>query len=487
VNGVDYAQLKFDLENSSSLKSLRSPHASLIFSYLYQEFKQRQRITAPYQELVDSLDAVLETINNQQPNAFPRSAKNYLDDWSKEQRLLRIYLDSDDTLLVELTPDAERSMRWLEELRQRPFVGTESRFRIIFSTLNEIVTNSSTDPEERLTYLRRQQEALQREIDEILETGEVRRLNETQIRERYMQTNENAQRLLSDFAAVEQNFRELARRIQEATLHPDLQKGAVIGEVLDADEALENSDEGRSFRAFWQFLLSPTQKDEFTRLLTITQQLPELSEIRQNSILQGLTRRLLAAGYKVVESNQQLAEQLRRMLDEGTIAESQRVRDLCASIKHLAFEHVQHPPDSDRFIILETEPYIQLLMERPLWSPREETQFEPPMNIIDDLAIDISEIGELFNQYYVDEDLLEAHLSKLLDTYESVTLSEVLAAYPSTKGIGEVLTYLRLAAEKPHCYINPEQVEFIEIDLYQNDMGVLLRIPQAIYQRRPIS
>jgi hypothetical protein len=483
---LDYAQLKFDLENSPSLKSLRSPHASLIFSYLYQHFKQEQRITVAYQDLVDSLDTTLDEINAQQPGAFPRSAKNYLDDWSKEQKLLRIYLGGSDQLLVELTPDAERTMRWLEELRQRPFVGTESRFRSIFSSLNEIVTNSSTDPEERLKYLHTQQEALQQEIDEILETGKVHRLNETQIRERYLQANENALRLLSDFAAVEQNFRDLARRIQEAALYPDLQKGTVIGEVLDADEALENSDEGRSFRAFWQFLLSPTQKDEFSKLLMTTKQLIELAEIQQNSILPGLTRRLLVAGQKIVESNQRLAEQLRHILDEKVIAESQRVRELCATIKHLAFEHVQHPPDTEKFIVLEVEPSVQLFMDRPLWSPSEETQFEVPINVASEPLIDIAEMAELFNQYYVDETLLESRISDLLEKAENVTLSEILQSYPATKGIGEVLTYLRLAAEQPYAYLNPEQFEFIDIDLYQNESQVRLRIPQAVYRRKPV-
>ncbi len=484
---MDYVQLKFDLENSPSLKSLRSPHAALIFSFLYQQFKEQQRITISYQDLIDSLDVILEELNNQQPNAFPRSAKSYLDDWSKEQRLLRIYLGTNDQIFVELTSDAERTIRWLEDLRQRPFVGTESRFRSIFATLNEIVTNSSTDPEERLKYLRAQQETLQREIDEINETGIIRRLNETQIRERYLQTNETALRLLSDFAAVEQNFRDLARRIQEAALHPDLQKGAVLGEVLDADEALESSDEGRSFRAFWQFLLSPVQKDEFTKLIIATQNLPELAEISQNSVLRGLTRRLLAAGHKVVESNQQLAEQLRRMLDEQVIAESQRVRELCASIKHLAFEHAEHPPETNWNIVIETVPYVHLLMDRPWWSPNEEMQFEQPLNPTSERPLEIGEIEGLFNQYYADETLLENNLSVLLDTYESITLSGVLEHYPPAQGIGEVLAYLRLAAEKPYYRINPAETELVGVYLYANNIRVTLRIPQAIYQRRPIS
>jgi hypothetical protein len=480
---MDYQQLKFDFENSLSLKSFRSPHAPLIFSFLYQQFKQRQRITAPYQELVDSLDAVLENIESQQPGSFQRSAKNYLDNWSKELRLLRIYVGNDGELLAELTADAERSIRWLEELRQRPFVGTESRFRSIFATLSEIAASSTTSPQQRLDYLRKQQEVLQEEIDELLETGQVRRLNATQIRERYIQTNDNALRLLSDFAAVEQNFRDLAHTIQEAALHPDLQKGKIVGEVLDADEALESSDEGRSFRAFWQFLLSPAQKDEFTRLITITRQLPELSELRQNSILIGLARRLLDAGHKVVRSNQQLAEQLRRMLDERTIAESQRVRELCAQIKQLAFSHVQHPPDAEDFMTVETEPKVHLFMERPLWSPAEETQFETPTPVSEEL-IDISALEALYNQYYVDEARLENQLSELLDAYESISLSEVLAFYPATHGIGEVLAYLRLAAEKPYHHINAEKSELIEIKLYRSDKRVTLTLPETIYQRR---
>ncbi len=483
---MDYSQLKFDVDNSPAIKSLRSPHAPLIFSFLYQQFKQQQRITAPYQDLVESLDAVLDEMNEQQPDSFTRNAKHYLDNWSKELRLLRIFSGKHEEWLVEMTPDAERVIRWLEELRQRPFVGTESRFRSIFLTLNEIATNSTTDPEQRLEYLRGQQATLQREIDEIVETGQVRRLNETQIRERYLQTNENALRLLGDFASVEQNFRDLAHEIQKAALQPDVQKGTVIGEMLDANEALENSDEGRSFRAFWQFLLSPTQKDEFTRLLAVTQQLPELNDVRQNSILPGLTGRLLDAGHKVIESNQQLAEQLRRMLDERLIAESQRVRELCAQIKQLAFEHVQHPPAAEGFLVLEVEPQPHLFMDRPLWSPAEATQFDLPLAATSETPLDLAALESLYNQYYVDDVLLESRLSVLLDAHPSVTLTDVLTQYPATKGIGEILAYLRLAAENPRHIINPEQTEIIEIDLYQSEARAKLRIPQTTYQRRSV-
>ncbi|NJO84808.1 MAG: DUF3375 family protein [Blastochloris sp.] len=197
--------------------------------------------------------------------------------------------------------------------------------------------------------MRSQQATLQEEVDTILTTGRVTPLSSTQIRERFMQASENALRLLSDFAGVEQNFRDLARTIQEAALQPDMQKGVVVGSILDADEALENSDEGRSFRAFWQFMLTPAQKDELTRLLAAVLSLPDVGELRTTSPLHSLTKRLLDAGQKIIASNQLLAEQLRRMLDERAVVESQRVRQLCAEIKQRAFQHAAHPPSGSAF------------------------------------------------------------------------------------------------------------------------------------------
>lgn len=482
---MDYAQLKFELENTPALRVLRHPQAAMILSFLYRQFKQSQQLALPYQQLVDALDETREQINHAAPDSFPRPAREYLDRWSKELGLLRIYHDADNTLYAQLTPATERALRWLEELRDRPFIGTESRFLSIFTTLREIVSESSADPEQRLAYLRQQQAALQQEIDTIESTGRVTQLSGTQIRERFMQASENSLRLLSDFAGVEQNFRDLARTIQEAVLRPDMQKGAVLGSILDADESLENSDEGRSFRVFWQFMLTPAQKDELTRLLSAVLTLPDVEELRATSPLNSLTKRLLDAGQKIIASNQLLAEQLRRMLDERAVVESQRVRQLCAEIKQRAFQHADHPPQANDFFRVELTPDPNLLYDRPLWSPPTETRFNDiPIADFDEI-VDEDLLSGLYTQFYIDRTQLEEQVYSLLENQPSITLREVCAAFPPQKGVAEILTYLDMVANHDYHRIDTETTETIVIALYNGDGDIRLNLPRIEFHRRP--
>jgi len=482
---MDYAQVKYDFDNAYSLRLLRLPQAPLIISFLYQQFKQQQRVTVAYQDLLENLEADLESIHANAPNQFVRPPKEYLDQWSKEYHLIRIHAGGDAIWMVDLSPDAERALRWLEELRQRPFVGTESRFLGIVATLREIVANSSDDPDARLAFLRNQQAELQKEIDTIERTGRVNRFNETQIRERFLQANENALRLLSDFATIEQNFRDLARTIQEAMLQPNVKKGGVLGDVLDADEALESSDEGRSFRAFWQFLLQPDQKDALQQLIRTTYALPELNGITYSSVLINMARRLLDAGQKIVASNHQLAEQLRRMLDEQVIAESQRVRRLCAEIKQMAFQNIDNPPPSENFYEIETDPIIQLPMDRPLWEPN----ITPKIMSIE-LSIGGTDeeysLEALFTQFFVDGDVLRNQVEHLLDTREEATLQEVAEQFPVKKGMAELLMYLKIAEDSPLHHVDISKHQIVTVPFVNHDETAFIKIPFVRFRRKII-
>lgn len=483
---MNYTQLKSEFENTVSLKLLRHPHAALILSFLYRQFKQAQQIMMPYQQLVDALDETLEQINHDSSDNYPRPARDYLDHWSKELGLLRIFHDADNTLYAQLTPAVERTLRWLEELHERPFIGTESRFLSIFTTLREIVSESSSIPEDRIAYLRQQQETIQIEIDTIEATGRVTSLSSTQIRERFMQASENALRLLSDFAGVEQNFRDLARSIQEAALQPDMQKGAVLGNILDADESLENSDEGRSFRAFWHFMLTPSQKDELSRVLVAVMSLPDIEEFRTTSPLSSLTKRLLDAGQKIIASNRLLSEQLRRLLDERAVVESRRVRQLCTEIKQRAFHHADHPPLENQFLYLELAPETNLLYDRPLWSPISESRFadRSPVAEFEEEVFDNSLLNALYTQFHIDRTELEAQVSQLLERHASVTLGTICTVFPPKKGVAEVLAYLDMAAHHPHHRINPNATEAIVVDRYDNKGTIRIDLPRVEFHRR---
>ena len=76
-------------------------------------------------------------------------------------------------------------------------------------------------------------------------------------RDRYQQFAATARELLSDFREVEANFRALDRDLRERIAAWTGSKGELLDEVLGSRESIADSDQGRSFQAFYDFLLSP--------------------------------------------------------------------------------------------------------------------------------------------------------------------------------------------------------------------------------------
>lgn len=461
---MDHDQLQFDLRQSASVRLLNSQNAPLVLSFLHSSFKREQRASVPYSVLLEQLDATLESLNERNPGIYPLSAAAYLKQWSDEEhQIVRIIVrGSDDETTVELTADAERALGWVEELYRHEFVGTESRFLVIFNLLEEIVARSTEDVEQRLAKLELERAAIDAEIARIRESRQVEPLTSTQVKERFLQAGEVARLLLRDFAAVEQNFRSLARNVQEQQLRPEARKGTVVGYVLDADEELHASDQGRSFYAFWEFLTVPAKQDELRALLDTVYTLPALSELAPNyPLLRRLARALLEAGEKIVQSNHRLAEQLRRLLDDRALAESRRVRELIDAIKLQAVRLADAPPES-AFLWLDGPPDIGMPMEKLLWEPNVATVFVAQPQAAVDTVADTS-IGTLYRQFYVDERQLQRRIETLLETRPSCTLSELLDAYPPEKGIAEIIAYLAIASRDPRHSIDSDVAELVSL------------------------
>lgn len=62
--------------------------------------------------------------------------------------------------------------------------------------------------------------------------------------------------LLADFREVEENFRQLDRRLRSTSVGWAGSKGELLDEVLGNRSNISESDQGRSFQAFYDFLLS---------------------------------------------------------------------------------------------------------------------------------------------------------------------------------------------------------------------------------------
>ena len=284
---------------------------------------------------------------------------------------------------------------------------------------------------------------------------------------------------------MEQNFRALTRTVQAAQLQANTRKGAVVGRVLDADEALKESDQGRSFYAFWNFLMSQSKRQELKSLIQAVYNLEELRPLSgEYALLRRIERSLIDAGQRIVQTNHLLAEKLRQMLDEDNLIENRRVAELITEVQRLALQVASQPPIDQDFLVLEAEPNVNLVMARSL-HPLQASDiptFSIDFNDLPEENLD-EEIADLYHQFYVDEAALAQRIAQVLERRTEVTLAELIELYPVEQGLSEIVAYLAIATKAEQHRINDTTIESIVIPSTEPETQLCLTLPQVVFRR----
>ena len=429
-------------DNSPAWRLLRADHAPLVLSFLHQVFVEQNVRSIPAVELASRLDDELYALNERdgEPKRFPRPARAYLDDWAAPEAgwLRKYYPDGTDEPHLDATPAVEKALQWVGGLKEREFVGTESRLNTVIDLLRQIVFGTETDPEQRIAELRRQRQDIDDQIARI-QAGELDLLDQTAVRDRYQQFALTARELLADFREVEENFRKLDRRLRERIAVWHRGKGELLDEVLGSRETIAGSDQGRSFQAFCDFLLSAARQEELTGLLEAVHSLEDLTG--KDTRLRHVHYDWLDAAEQTQATVRQLSEQLRRFLDDQVWFENRRVIDILRGIE----SHVLRLRDEkDIPVTMEIDapaPVITLPLERPLYAPVRKARIDSG-NVRP--ADEETDPAALFEQVYVDPEPLRGVVRQALRQSPQVGLAELIAGNPIRQGVAELVTYLSL-------------------------------------------
>lgn len=506
---MDFDQIAFHLENSVTLKLLKSEYASVAVGFFFYAFKKNYKAQIPELELKTQLEIYLQ----QDPELLQKYAtskeksskdkvntaqfaEHLLNMWSDDKhRFLRKYYDYDsDTPIIELSYDTERALEWMETLEKREFVGTHSRFFMIFQNLRTIVEQTHPDPQMRLKYLEQRKKEVSQEIKEIQETGTYKRMDVTQVRERFLNLIDDSRRLVSDFGLVEEIFKELTQKIKEKKLIEFVTKGQILGEILDAYDYLEDSDQGKSFNAFWDFLLSSDQQQDLNEMIQqvlsseeIQSYLAELGNNYYALQLRRLKANLLQVGKKVLQSKLRLSEELRKLLHQKALQENKQVMNEIHEIKKCFIENKDlfHSLTEKDFVTLEFLPEIFLPMERPLWDHAMDSHFTTSLIEVgeNEDTLKQTQLQELRKSFYLNPEELKKKILSLMTDRNEISLKEVLQHFPLEKGITEAIAYLDIAEKNPVHSINTEKRERFDFKSQggtSNGIGKL-SLPQVVY------
>ncbi|ODU56169.1 MAG: hypothetical protein ABT02_21000 [Comamonadaceae bacterium SCN 68-20] len=425
---------------------LQADSAPLVASFLHRVFVTPNRRVIPQAELASALDDALYAVREQRgPASYPKSALEYLNDWAGNDKawLRKFYPPGSDEPHFDLTPATERALAWLGALSERSFVGTESRLLTLFDLLRQMSEGSETDPEVRVRELQRRRDAIDAEIERV-RAGDLPLLGDTALKERFTQFATLARELLADFREVEHNFRGLDRRVRERIALWDGSKGALLQDILGERDLIDESDQGRSFRAFWDFLMSRDRQDELSALLDRVLQLEPVAGLDPDPRLRRVHYDWLEAGEQTQRTVALLSQQLRRFLDDQAFLENRRIMDILRGIEAGALAVRVQPPAGDFMRIDDIVPSIDLPMERPLHAPAVKLPIASARITAGDEDLDAA---ALFSQFIVDKAAVALHVRRSLQRTGQVTLAELLTARPLQQGLAELVAYLSLAAE----------------------------------------
>ena len=429
-----------------SWRLLRYERAPLAIAFLQHAFIAPNAWSLPEDEAIEVLDDVL--VAARRDGADPpsaRSARDYLIEWSSDERgfVRRFYPIGSEDAHVAVTPGAERAVVWLASLDETAFVGTESRLLTAIELLRQLDLGTDANVDVRLADLHQRRDAIDAEVARI-EAGDVRLLDDRAVAERFQQFVAPSRDLLADFRQVEENFRALDRSVRERIAQWDGTKGGLLGEVFGERDVIAASDQGASFRAFWDVLSAVSRQDELSARLNRITQLPAVAATQPDRRIRRVHHDWFNAGDHTQRMVASLTAQLRRFIDDRTWLENRRIIEIIRSVESHALAIRDEPPRQAITDIAGLGAEISLPMERRLAA----AQTSAPIEVAALLDEDLAELDALFADTAIDPMVLAGNVNDLLDERAQVTLADVCRRYPLTAGLTELVAYLHVSDDR---------------------------------------
>ncbi len=478
-------EFSFLFSSSPTIQLIRLRNAHWVIPFLYEVFKaDSTRFSITESQLLQWLTETLMSQENGQEDLEEAhillgeseeiKSRKYLLLWV-QRRILQDLTDDQGNTMYQLSSYTEKVFQWIQSLQSSRHVGTESRFKLVFNSLRDILENTEDDKNKRLETLKNKRAEIDKEI-KALELGvNPDRYNNAQVEERMVLFTRHCYELIGDFREVEDNFKQIHRSIVEQHTKADQNKGIILGYAFEAYDKLRASNQGKSFYAFWDFLISRAGQEEWKDLtIRLLDLLKDRNIETDQTFIENIKSLLLTQGKNVYEANDKMAEKLSKIITEKEVSRHRRLRAQINQIKELAFELIDEN-DIPVGITIPDRAEVKLPMEKKLTLQQRESHviLKQPTERAEKIE-DLERFSKLISRQHVNKKILWQKVEALLKEKETATLKEVLDFTPLEHGIAEVVSYYDFLKEKgshaqvldnmtEHIALNPERTKYIEV------------------------
>lgn len=411
-------------------------------------------------------------------DTYEEKATKYIRKWT-DSGFLTNYRNEDGEIHYELSSHSSKVIDWLAGLKQEEYIGTESKFKSIISQLRELVEYTNEDREKRLQLLEDKKMEIEHQIQQLQMGEDVKVYEEYEIVPRFLQINKLAKELLTDFKDVDDNFKNIIKEIYQKQIDPGLKKGGILQYTFDALDELKSSSQGKSFYAFWEFLLAREMQSELDDLIAeLFQTLNEKNIDSGDTFLQNMVEYLYESGRKVYQTNDKMADKLSRIIRENEMSRADVSKRVVQEIKNTLIEISKKGQKPDISLSVDDGMEINIPFDRKITFEQGENTEYNIMPETDTLSIEeLGELGKVFSNVYVDRKVLVRNIREAMKDKSQVTLQDVVEKFPLKQGLPELFAYFGALGQFPHKSVDEEKRQAIVFD-YENNKRI--RIPEII-------
>lgn len=472
------------LDNSPSIALIRARSSKTILEFFNTIFNDIVAVSYEniHSQLADFLDNRGIEIDEESgilfSDTYEEKASKYIKRWT-DNGFLTNYRNEGGEIYYELSSHSSKVIDWLSGLKQEEYIGTESKFKSIITQLKELVEFTNEDREKRLQLLEDKKMEIDHQIQQLQMGEDVKVFEEFEIVPRFQQINKQAKELLTDFKDVDDNFKTIIKEIYQKQIDQTLNKGNILQYTFDALDELKSSSQGKSFYAFWEFLLAREMQSELdTLIVELFQTLKNKNIDSGDTFLQNMVEYLYESGRKVYQTNDKMADKLSHIIRENVMAQSDMAKRIVQEIKNTLIEISKKSRKPDISLTVDDGMEINIPFDRKItFEQNEDTEytFNPESG---SLSIDeFDELGKVFGNVHIDRKVLERNIREAMRDKSQVSLSDVLELYPLKQGLPELFAYFGAIKQLPHNSVNEDKHQAILFD-YENNKRIL--IPEII-------
>jgi hypothetical protein len=360
---------------------------------------------------------------------------------------MREYLEGSDEESLWLSAAAIDAIRFVEGLANPHSSVTESRLAILIQALNQLSLDSDKDAARKLANLREERKQLDIRI-EALERGEVKVITNLEATERIREILVLGIGLTEDFARVQENFKDIHQSLREKYLQSTEEMTIILDHVFKDIRHIDETDAGRTFKAFYTLLndevaklsfkksLEVINKGEFFQLLTSSEmyflkhfiQILFTESLNQNNTTMRFSESLSA----LVKSREFRERRLLNTLLKESLKAASIISSHIPLTKTLDFHlklSTSHVDSASRLTLLDYQP----------------DDVPQPIKKAESVDLDLDMVLISIQGDEIDFDALLENVMAVLELLPKASIGDVLYHFPASEGLASVVGLMHLA------------------------------------------